>query len=159
MPVLRVNDVQGLGLFDSSVGQGPRRCKKKGEMMFEEMTAAQYQESMKKGAKYHNRKVEYAGIMFDSVKERDRYKWLLIFERTGEIRDLQLQVEFELVPAEPGIRKTVYRADFCYEEKQADGTWARIVEDVKSPATRKNPVYQLKKKLMRTRYGITIREE
>ena len=33
-----------------------------------------------------------------------------------------------------------------------------VVEDVKSPRTRKNPEYIIKRKLMLERYGITIRE-
>ena len=33
-----------------------------------------------------------------------------------------------------------------------------IVEDVKSPRTRKNPEYIIKRKLMLERYGITIKE-
>ena len=42
------------------------------------------------------------------------------------------------------IRKMEYIADFTY----TDGEGRFIVEDVKSEATRKNPVYAIKKKLM-----------
>ena len=35
--------------------------------------------------------------------------------------------------------------------------WLRVVEDVKSPAT-KTRVYEIKKKLMRERFGIDVRE-
>lgn len=54
----------------------------------------------------------------------------------------------------------VYRADFTYEratEPDCNGTvhWLREVEDVKGLRTKE---YQLKKKLMQDKFGITIRE-
>ena len=47
-----------------------------------------------------------------------------------------------------------YTADFRYTDKEGKV----VVEDVKSPRTRKNPEYIIKRKLMLERYGITIRE-
>jgi hypothetical protein len=47
----------------------------------------------------------------------------------------------------------VYICDFEYVE---DGK--RVVEDVKSPATRKIESYIIKRKLMRFIYGIAVRE-
>ncbi len=52
-------------------------------------------------------------------------------------------------------KATKYVADFVYTDVATGKT---VVEDVKSPATRKNPTYVLKRKLMLDRHGITIKE-
>ena len=49
--------------------------------------------------KYRNKRVEYEGIVFDSLKEKRRYCQLQILEKNGSISDLRLQVPFELIPA------------------------------------------------------------
>ena len=77
-------------------------------------------------------------------------------ERAGEIRDLKLQVPFELIPEMRDeknrvIRKTVYIADFTYYDR--DGNF--IVEDAKGVRTE---AYRIKKKLMYWRHKIKIRE-
>lgn len=122
-------------------------------------------------SKYHNKKVELNGITFDSKKEATHYQKLLYLERAGEIKDLRLQVPFELIPAvyetetkqlktktkevERCVqRATHYLADFVYTDKAGN----TIVVDVKSAITRKNPAYLLKKKMMRAFLGITITE-
>lgn len=96
--------------------------------------------------KYKNRKVEYKGIVFDSVKERNYYMYLEGLLDAGEITDLQLQVKYELQPrfkAKNGhiIRPITYTADFVYKDK--DGQ--EVIVDVKGFRT---DVYKLKKKLM-----------
>ena len=86
-------------------------------------------------SKYGNRKVTVDGISFDSVREARRYKELKLLLLAGEIIGLQMQVPFELVPAQfeetcevysKGPRKgqpkqgkcieksVVYVADFVY---------------------------------------------
>ena len=105
-----------------------------------------------KTTKYRNRKTTYKGIEFDSQKEKNRYQELLLLERAGEIRRIELQPRYDLVVN--GHKLGFYRGDFRYEEV---ATGAVIIEDVKSPAT-KTAVYQLKKKLVRALYGIEIRE-
>jgi hypothetical protein len=113
-------------------------------------------------SKYGNRKTVVDGITFDSKKEADRYIELKYMERAGLIRCLELQPKYCLIPTLEGSngkiaqRAVYYRADFEYLEKDGNG-WRRVVEDVKSPAT-KTQVYLLKKKLMRWRLGIEIRE-
>lgn len=96
--------------------------------------------------KYKNRKVEYKGIVFDSIRERNYYMYLEGLLDSGEITDLQLQVKYELQPsfkASNGktIRAITYIADFVYKDK--DGK--EIIVDVKGFRT---DVYKLKKKLM-----------
>ena len=54
-------------------------------------------------SKYHNRKVEIDGIKFDSTKEGERYLELKLLLKAGKIRDLQMQVEFELIPKHPVV--------------------------------------------------------
>lgn len=110
--------------------------------------------------KYGNKKVgQYA-----SIKEAKRAAELKLLEAAGEIRGLREQVAFELVPKQGISRPVRYVADFVFQERYAvlghperDG-WRNVVEDVKSPATRKIAVYVLKRKLMLHVHGITVRE-
>jgi hypothetical protein len=88
------------------------------------------------------------GITFDSKKEAARFQELSILQRAGEIEGLQRQVPFELVPKTPGERAVKYKADFVYYDKDGKA----IVEDVKSPATRKKADYIIKRKLMKLIY-------
>lgn len=103
--------------------------------------------------KYNAKKVVLDGHTFDSRKEAKRYGELKLLERAGIIKDLKLQVFFELVPSNKKERGVAYVADFTYFE---DGEY--VVEDVKSSMTRKLSTYIIKRKLMLDRYGITIRE-
>ena len=108
--------------------------------------------------KYGNKRCAANGITFDSKKEMYRYLELKGLEDAGLIVDLKLQHHFTLSEAfrRPDgelIRKIEYIADFTY----FDGEGKFVVEDVKSEATRKNPVYSLKKRLM-AREGYKIRE-
>lgn len=111
--------------------------------------------------KYGNKKVVIDGIKFDSKKEARRYGYLQLLEVLGEIKDLELQPRFELIKsvkfagtdrAKPAIR---YFADFSYTDVL---TGKRIVEDVKSPATKKNPAYRMKKHMMLAIHGVEIKE-
>lgn len=101
--------------------------------------------------KYHNRKAVYNGIKFDSIRERDRYCELLLLQRSGEIRDLKLQVPFVLIEKQPGERAVKYIADFTYLDRNGD----LVVEDAKGVRT---DAYRIKRKLMLERHGIRIRE-
>ena len=108
--------------------------------------------------KYGNKKCTANGITFDSKKEMYRYLELKGLEDAGLIVDLKLQHHFTLSesfrqPDGELIRKIEYIADFTYFD--SEGKF--VVEDVKSEATRKNPVYSLKKRLM-TNKGYKIRE-
>jgi Protein of unknown function (DUF1064) len=106
----------------------------------------------KKSSKYHNRKTLVDGIQFDSQKEANRYQQLLLLERAGLIRKIELQPRYDLIVNEQKIG--FYRADFRYE---VVATSTMVVEDVKSSAT-KTAVYCLKKKLVKALYGIEIIE-
>ena len=107
--------------------------------------------------KYGNKKCMANGITFDSKKEMYRYLELKGLEDAGLIVDLKLQHHFTLSesfrPDGELIRKIEYVADFTYFDNEGKF----VFEDVKSEATRKNPVYSLKKRLMANE-GYKIRE-
>lgn len=112
-----------------------------------------------KQSKYHNKKTTYDGIKFDSKKEGLEYLRLKTLEGLGVIKNLERQVEYELIPKfvlnGKSYRRTSYKADFRYITVEDDKIH---VVDVKSLITAKNDVYRLKKKLMAYRYGIEIEE-
>ncbi|KVV20448.1 hypothetical protein WK78_29655 [Burkholderia cepacia] len=110
--------------------------------------------------KYRNRKCEHEGIRFDSEKERARYFDLVRMQAASLIRDFRLQVPFvltERMQRDDGTweRASKYVADFVYIDCK---TGKQVVEDVKSPITRKNPTYIQKRKTMLAVHGITIKE-
>ena len=94
------------------------------------------------------------GIEHDSKKEAARWQELNLMLRARLIEDLQRQVRFELIPKQEGERPCTYIADFVYIDRK---TGEKIVEDVKSPATR-TEAYRIKRKLMLYVHGIRIRE-
>ena len=102
--------------------------------------------------KYGNIKVNFRGMKFDSKKEARRYQELLLMELGGEITGLDRQPRFVL---QEGFRgkdgKWIFPIhctwDFIYAE-----LGVQIVEDVKSPSTRKETAYVIRKKLFMKRY-------
>ena len=108
-------------------------------------------------SKYHNKKVIYKGIKFDSKKERARFITLKQLEKMGIIESLELQKKFLLQEGYTNakgkkIRPIYYIADFYYYD-YIDNKW--VVEDVKGVRT---DVYKLKKKLFEYKYNLTIDE-
>lgn len=119
--------------------------------------------------KYGNRKVEVDGHTFDSRREARHYIYLRDLLRKGLIRDLRMQVPYELIPdiyetqivhlktkdktVEKCVQKAVhYVADFVYTDV---ATGKEIVVDTKGFRTKD---YILKKKMMRAFNGISIVE-
>lgn len=100
--------------------------------------------------KYNNKKTEIDGIKFDSKKEANRYCELKLLEKAGVIKDLELQVKFELIPKNGKERAVNYIADFVYTE-----AGKRVVEDCKGMRTKE---YIIKRKLMLDRHNIEILE-
>ena len=109
--------------------------------------------------KYRNRKTIVDGIMFDSKREAERYQELCLLEKAGEIKGLECQVKFELIPKQyadyankKGLieRECVYIADFTYYR---DGEY--VVEDVKGMRTKD---YIIKRKLMLHQFCIRVTE-
>lgn len=111
--------------------------------------------------KYNNTKREYDGHKFDSLKELGRYKILSVWLACGVISQLELQKPFVIVPSvvlikdsKPKKKPAVkYIADFVYVQDTRV-----IIEDVKSEATKKLPVYRLKIHLMKHVHGFDVTE-
>lgn len=101
--------------------------------------------------KYRNAPTEVDGVRFDSKSEAERYIELRAAERAGEIHRLEVHPRFALVVHDQDCG--YYEADFAYFDEDEP-----VVEDVKSAATRKLPVYRLKRRLMWAIYGLTVRE-
>lgn len=110
--------------------------------------------------KYHNKKVIYDGLKFDSQHEADRYCELKLMQRAGKIKNLTCQVPFSLVPPQYGDvngkrkmleRACSYVADFTYYDEHNILT----VEDAKG--MRVEP-YITKRKLMLYLKGIRVIE-
>lgn len=102
--------------------------------------------------KFGAKKVIIDGIKFDSTKEGNRYLDLKFMEKAGDISCLRLQKKYEFIHNYQKIGS--YRADFVYFDKNNK----LIVEDVKSPITRKKTDYRLRKKMMKIFFGIEILE-
>ena len=104
--------------------------------------------------KYHNQKVIYNGIKFDSQREKNYYIKLLLLQEYNMIEDLKRQVKFELQPGYEingkKIKSINYLADFTYREKGK-----LHVIDVKGVRTNE---YKLKKKMFEYKYNIEIEE-
>lgn len=102
----------------------------------------------KKGSKYKNIKTKDG---FDSNKERKRYFELELMQKAGVITSLNKQVCFQLLDTfkdKRGIteRGVKYIADFVYYDNEKKSF---VIEDVKSPITRKLPAYIIKRKLVK----------
>lgn len=120
-----------------------------------------------KETKYHNEPDSRGNLHFDSKKEARRYDELLVLLRAGKIRNLRLQAQYTLqesyiAPDGERVRAIRYVADFAYDrptlpDKNGTVYWLPVVEDVKSRAT-KTAQYEMKKKLLRERFNITITE-
>ena len=97
--------------------------------------------------KYSNQKVVVDGITFDSKLESRKYIELKLLEKAGYIKDLELQVKFELQEKYMKRGKTVrainYIADFDIKKGK------KIIVDTKGFRT---DVYKLKKKIFEYKY-------
>ncbi len=104
----------------------------------------------KRKNKYGNLPGYVNGKKFDSRHEAEVYRDLMLQVKAGELRCVIRQVRFDLADFE----NLQYVADFVTIAPD------RTVEvlDAKSEATRKDKVYIIKKKLMREKWGIEIRE-
>ena len=117
----------------------------------ESWSLERYHAEIKPGKRNKYRNIKTQG--YDSKKEANRAQELKILVKAGEISDLKEQPEFKFEGLTYDSGRTVtYRGDFEYMENGA-----RIIEDVKSEATR-TPVYKIKKALMKMFYDIDIRE-
>ena len=125
--------------------------------------------------KYGAKKTTVNGITFDSKLEAERYQQLMLLEKAGEISQLHLQVEFQILKGwtDPGIalvpeydserdiiytiyqkpmkageriRSRFYVADFVYYDTKSR-MW--IVEDTKGMET---PEFRRKWDMVKSQY-------
>jgi len=112
----------------------------------------------KKPPKHGNHKVFEGGVkVADSKREHKRWLELVLLQKAGNIQHLEKQVPFELVPSvildgrkKPPVK---YLADFVYWKGDV-----QVIEDAKSPHLRKDPVFRLKKHLMKSVHNLDIIE-
>lgn len=95
---------------------------------------------------------------YDSTKEHRRANELKLMQCAGLISNLREQVSYVLIPAQRGTDSKViehecrYVADFVYTD---NATGETVVEDTKGFRTKE---YIIKRKLMLSVHGITIKE-
>lgn len=104
--------------------------------------------------KYNAIRTEVNGVVLDSKAEARRYEELLIHERAGAIRDLQVHPRYPLHGGRTGILICTYVADFAYIDALSGGL---VVEDVKGAATR-TPSYQRNVRMLWDEYGVLTTE-
>jgi hypothetical protein len=114
------------------------------------LSAAEYRELAGKPgrSKYGAEPVFVEGRRFASKAEGKRFSELLLLERGGYIRKLELQPVYEFKI--DGVTVFKYVSDFRYMEGCTEK-----VEDVKGVKT---PVYRLKKRLIEAQFNIKIIE-
>ncbi len=102
--------------------------------------------------KYGNIKTTVDGIPFDSKKEAEYYQELMMLKRGKVVAEIERQVPFSLLDDftynGQKFKGVKYYADFIVT--YADGHVE--VVDVKSEATKADKVYQIKKKMLLSRY-------
>lgn len=115
---------------------------------YDTMTLEEYARlagSGKPESKYNSKRTVVDGIKFDSIKESNRYKELLILQREGAVSHFLMQVPFLL---DGGVK---YRLDFLVFWTDRHISY----EDVKGFKTE---VYKIKKKMVEARYQLKIEE-
>jgi hypothetical protein len=107
-----------------------------------------------KSAKYRNKPFrDAAGVYWHSRKEYRHWLVLRAAEAAGLVRNLRRQVRYRLTVN--GVEVGSYVADFVFFDPETDRV---VVQDTKSPATRKLPLYRLKRNLMRAVWGLGVEE-
>jgi hypothetical protein len=103
--------------------------------------------------KYHARKCEAFGIIFDSQAERDRYFQLVEMQQDGIIHHLRCHPEFVLLEGFRDIDGKSERAiKYCGDFQYTDANGLVVVEDVKSKATAQSRDWSLRRKLFKHRF-------
>ncbi len=131
-------------------------------------------------SKFGNKKVTIGNETFDSKGEWQRWLFLQDCAKNGQIKDLERQVKFTLIPTQYRpvevklktktkieqrvvTREVTYTADFVYWKRIDDvqvstlglEKWHRVVEDFKGMP---NDRWPIKKALMLSVHGVEVRE-
>ena len=122
--------------------------------------------------KFNNKKMSTPDGEFDSKGEWERWLFLKEALKNGQIKDLERQVKFTLIPTQyrtetvqlktkmkvvqrVAEREITYTADFVYYKLDNGEKWVRVVEDFKGFP---NDRWPLKKAMMLYFHGVAIRE-
>lgn len=96
------------------------------------------------------------GTMLDSKREYLRYSDLLLLQKAGEIKGLEVHPRYPITIAGvpillkssryPNGRHLTYVADFSYFD--ISGDWKQVIEDVKMQSGHRTEIYKIKRALM-----------
>ncbi len=92
--------------------------------------------------KYRAQPTLWFGLRFDSKAELNHWRMLSLLQTAGKISDLQRQVAYPLLV--DGVKVGRITWDFQYI---VNGTGEFVIADCKSPPTRKETAYRLRKRL------------
>ena len=108
-------------------------------------------------SKYYSKKVIYDGIKFDSKKEGEYYLKLKMLEKSGLIKNLELQKEYLLQDSFKINGKTIraikYIADFVYYDTTDQ---KEHIVDIKGSKRTMTEAFKIKTKLFAYKYGREI---
>lgn len=104
-----------------------------------------------KAPKYGNKRVEFNGRMYDSIREANHAAKLQPLAERGLIKHYEEQKRIVLIPGNGKLRPVTYIADFYY----VDDSGTPHVVDVKGF---KHPIYRLKKRMAALLLRIEIEE-
>jgi hypothetical protein len=96
------------------------------------------------------------GKVFASKAQMLRYADLQLLQRAGKISELEMEVPFKVYIRNPdGMEEyyCTYTADHVYWENGS-----RVIEEVKSSGTAKDPAYRLRRKAFEIYHGLKVRE-
>ncbi len=109
-----------------------------------------------KKSKYGNSKIEIDGFIFDSTKEGNEYSKLKLLKKSGEIKDFEIQVKFDIRINEIHIAN--YFLDFLVINNDGSKEYIDVKgQDKKTKKWITTDVFQLKKKLVEAIYKIKIK--
>lgn len=103
--------------------------------------------------KYRNEKTTIDNITFDSIKEANRYQYLKLLQRAGDIRSFKHHVKYVLQDAftnSQGVHRAAitYTPDFLITAYN----WTLYAEDVKGSRDIITTLFSVKQKLFEKRY-------
>ena len=104
-------------------------------------------------SKYGNEKIIIDNITFDSKKEANRYAYLALLKRAGEIQSFEHHIKYVLQEAfenSQGVHRAAitYTPDFLVTDKEGNV----YAEDVKGSRAIMTPLFSVKQKLFEKRY-------
>jgi hypothetical protein len=109
-----------------------------------------------KKSKYGNSKIEIDGFIFDSTKEGNEYSKFKLLKKSGEIKDFEIQVKFDIRINEIHIAN--YFLDFLVINNDGSKEYIDVKgQDKKTKKWITTDVFQLKKKLVEAIYKIKIK--